>query len=65
MDISNELDIDILCHRILLNVSQLTKADRCSLFLARGPRENRYLEAKLFDVCANTSELILYCDDSR
>ncbi len=56
LDISNELDIDILCHRILLNVGQLTKADRCSLFLARGPRENRYLEAKLFDVEANTSE---------
>ncbi len=56
LDISNELDIDILCHRILLNVAQLTKADRCSLFLARGPRENRYLEVKLFDVGANTSE---------
>ena len=56
LDISNELDIDVLCHKILLNVGHLTKADRCSLFLARGPRENRYLEAKLFDVEASTSK---------
>ena len=57
LDISNELDINILCHKILLNVGHLTKADRCSLFLARGPREKRYLEAKLFDVDVNTSKL--------
>jgi len=56
LDISNELDIDILCHRILVNVGRLTGADRCSLFLARGPREKRYLEAKLFDVEEGTSE---------
>lgn len=56
LDISNELDIDVLCHKILLNIGHLTKADRCSLFLARGPRENRYLEAKLFDVSENTSK---------
>ena len=57
LDISNELDINVLCHKILLNVGHLTKADRCSLFLARGPRDNRYLEAKLFDVDATTSKL--------
>ena len=56
LDISNELDINILCHKILLNVGHLTKADRCSLFLARGPREKRYLEAKLFDVDIDTSK---------
>ncbi len=56
LDISNELDINVLCHKILLNVGYLTQADRCSLFLARGPRDKRYLEAKLFDVDANTSE---------
>ncbi len=60
LDISNELDINILCHRILVNVRQLTKADRCSLFLARGPRENRYLEAKIFDVGKDTSKYILH-----
>ena len=58
LDISNELDINILCHKILLNVGHLTKADRCSLFLARGPREKRYLEAKLFDVDIDTSKLL-------
>jgi hypothetical protein len=31
-------------------VGYLTQADRCSLFLARGPQEQRYLVAKLFDV---------------
>ncbi len=56
LDISNELNIDVLCHKILLNIKHLTKADRCSLFLARGPRENRYLEAKLFDVEASEGE---------
>ena len=60
LDISNELDINILCHKILLNVGHLTKADRCSLFLARGPREKRYLEAKLFDVDIDTSKLGVY-----
>ena len=57
LDISNELDINVLCHKILLNVGYLTQADKCSLFLARGPRDKRYLEAKLFDVDANTSKL--------
>eukprot|EP00095_Tigriopus_kingsejongensis_P010391 snap_masked-scaffold1615_size33485-processed-gene-0.0 protein:Tk10391 transcript:snap_masked-scaffold1615_size33485-processed-gene-0.0-mRNA-1 annotation:"camp cgmp cyclic nucleotide" len=55
LDISNELDIDVLCHKILLNLCSLAKADRCSMFLARGPRDNRYLEAKLFDVQSTTT----------
>ncbi|XP_040576240.2 cGMP-specific 3',5'-cyclic phosphodiesterase [Lepeophtheirus salmonis] len=55
LDISNELDINTLCHKILVNVGKLTNADRCSLFLARGPREKRYLEAKLFDVRTDTT----------
>lgn len=49
-DIANELDVDILCHKILVNVSILTNSDRGSLFLAKGPRGSRYLVAKLFDV---------------
>lgn len=56
LDISNELDINVLCHKILVNVCRLTKADRSSLFLARGPRGRRYLEAKLFDVKVDTSK---------
>ncbi|XP_059082786.1 cGMP-specific 3',5'-cyclic phosphodiesterase-like isoform X2 [Tigriopus californicus] len=55
LDISNELDIDVLCHKIAVSLSSLAKADRCSMFLARGPRENRYLEAKLFDVQPTTT----------
>ena len=57
LDISNELDINVLCHKILVNVCRLTKADRSSLFLARGPRGKRYLEAKLFDVKVDTGNL--------
>lgn len=53
-DVANELDIDVLCHKILVNVSLLTHADRGSLFLARGPPEARYLVAKLFDVRQDT-----------
>ncbi|XP_047112368.1 cGMP-specific 3',5'-cyclic phosphodiesterase, partial [Schistocerca piceifrons] len=53
-DVANELDIDVLCHKILVNVGLLTHADRGSLFLARGPRDARYLVAKLFDVTVDT-----------
>ncbi len=49
-DITNELNVDRLCHKILVNVSILTKSDRGSLFLAKGSRDDRYLVAKLFDV---------------
>ena len=49
-DIANELDIDLLCHKILVNVSILTNSDRGSLFLAKGSRDDRYLVPKLFDV---------------
>jgi len=53
-DVATELDIDVLCHKILINVCLLTCADRGSLFLARGPPEKRYLAAKLFDVTVDT-----------
>lgn len=53
-DVANELDINILCHKILVNVGLLTQADRGSLFLAKGPPEDRYLVAKLFDVTQDT-----------
>ncbi|GLH03458.1 cGMP-specific 3, partial [Gryllus bimaculatus] len=56
-DVANELDIDVLCHKILVNVGLLTRADRCSLFLARGPRDARYLVAKLFDASSKYSKL--------
>lgn len=53
-DVANELDIDVLCHKILRNVSLLTKADRGSLFLAKGEGDGKYLVAKLFDVRHDT-----------
>ncbi|XP_014216594.1 cGMP-specific 3',5'-cyclic phosphodiesterase isoform X2 [Copidosoma floridanum] len=53
-DVANELDINVLCHKILVNVGILTHADRGSLFLAKGPLEARYLVAKLFDVTQDT-----------
>lgn len=54
-DIANELDINRLSHKILVNVSILTKADRCSLFLVRGKKEHRELVSKLFDVTAKST----------
>ncbi|XP_060527749.1 cGMP-specific 3',5'-cyclic phosphodiesterase [Cylas formicarius] len=54
-DVANELNIDVLCHKILKNVSILTDADRGSLFLTRGSSDDRYLVAKLFDVRMDTS----------
>ncbi|XP_026467286.1 cGMP-specific 3',5'-cyclic phosphodiesterase [Ctenocephalides felis] len=53
-DIANELDIDVLCHKILVNVGLLTHADRGSLFLAKGDPTDRYLVPKLFDVTQDT-----------
>lgn len=64
-DVANELDIDVLCHKILVNVGLLTHADRGSLFLARGPRDARYLVAKLFDVTVETGEMITKCFSAR
>lgn len=60
-DIANELDINVLCHKILVNVGLLTHADRGSLFLANGPPNNRHLVAKLFDVTQDTGE----CEDTN
>ena len=54
-DIANELDINMLSHKILVNVSILTNADRCSLFLVRGSRENKVLVSKLFDVTSEST----------
>ncbi|KXJ28648.1 cGMP-specific 3',5'-cyclic phosphodiesterase [Exaiptasia diaphana] len=54
-DIANELDINRLSHKILVNVSILTKADRCSLFLVRGKKEHRELVSKLFDVTSKST----------
>ena len=54
-DVSSELDVDVLCHKILVNVSILTRSDRASLFLAKGSKENRYLASRLFDVTADST----------
>ncbi|XP_076439522.1 cGMP-specific 3',5'-cyclic phosphodiesterase-like isoform X2 [Babylonia areolata] len=55
-DIASELDVNLLCHKILQNVSILTNSDRGSLFLVRGSRDNKHLVSKLFDV-TDTSTL--------
>ncbi|XP_063707132.1 cGMP-specific 3',5'-cyclic phosphodiesterase [Culicoides brevitarsis] len=53
-EIANELDIDVLCHKILVNVGLLTCADRGSIFLVKGSGDDKYLSAKLFDVTQDT-----------
>jgi hypothetical protein len=65
-DIANELNVDVVCHKILTNVSILTNSDRGSLFLARGPKDARYLVSKLFDVTAgSTLEQSLHTEDQQ
>jgi len=65
-DIANELNVDTVCHKILTNVSILTNSDRGSLFLARGPKDARYLVSKLFDVTAgSTLEQSLHKEDQQ
>ncbi|XP_052269841.1 cGMP-specific 3',5'-cyclic phosphodiesterase-like isoform X2 [Dreissena polymorpha] len=54
-DIASELDVSVLCHKILRNVSILTGSDRGSLFLVRGSSDKRYLVSKLFDVTENST----------
>lgn len=54
-DIASELDVNVLCHKILRNVSVLTGSDRGSLFLVRGSKDNRFLVSKLFDVTENST----------
>ncbi|XP_029206417.2 cGMP-specific 3',5'-cyclic phosphodiesterase-like [Acropora millepora] len=65
-DIANELDINMLSHKILVNVSILTNADRCSLFLVRGSRENKVLVSKLFDVTSeSTLDQVIRSEDDQ
>ncbi|XP_076460762.1 cGMP-specific 3',5'-cyclic phosphodiesterase-like isoform X2 [Babylonia areolata] len=65
-DIASELDVNMLCHKILQNVSILTNGDRSSLFLVRGSRENKHLVSKLFDVTeSSTLEEVMHNEDSE
>ena len=65
-DIASELDVNVLCHKILRNVSVLTGSDRGSLFLVKGSKENRYLVSKLFDVTeTSTLEESLHTEDTE
>lgn len=65
-DIANELDINVLCHKILVNVGLLTHADRGSLFLAKNTPKNRYLVAKLFDVTQDTGKsCLIYLNEAN
>ncbi len=54
-DVATELDVNVLCYKILSNVSLLTKSDRGSLFLASGTKEKGFLVSKLFDVSAQST----------
>ncbi|XP_071039979.1 dual 3',5'-cyclic-AMP and -GMP phosphodiesterase 11 [Parasteatoda tepidariorum] len=67
-DICNDLEIRSLCHKILQNVSILTDADRCSLFLVRGEKgdQHQYLISQLFDVsCSSTMEQMQQKEEIR
>ena len=65
-DITNELDVNALCHKILVNIGILTHGDRGSLFLSKRVRGKRFLVSKLFDV-SETSDLadVLHTDSQQ
>lgn len=54
-DIADELDVNSLSHKILINVNLLLNADRSSLFLREGQGDNYYLVSRLFDVRENST----------
>lgn len=54
-DIANDLDVNSLSHKILVNVNILLNADRSSLFLREGEGENYNLVSRLFDVREDSS----------
>ncbi|XP_065885255.1 cGMP-specific 3',5'-cyclic phosphodiesterase-like isoform X2 [Dysidea avara] len=54
-DIADELDVNSLSHKILINVNILLNADRSSLFLREGQGDNCYLVSRLFDVREGSS----------
>ncbi|XP_021361131.1 cGMP-specific 3',5'-cyclic phosphodiesterase-like isoform X2 [Mizuhopecten yessoensis] len=65
-DIATELDVNVLCHKILQNVSILTKSDRGSLFLVRGNDHRKFLVSKLFDVTrTSTPEESIHTEDNE
>ncbi|XP_033757237.1 cGMP-specific 3',5'-cyclic phosphodiesterase-like isoform X5 [Pecten maximus] len=65
-DIATELDVNVLCHKILQNVSILTKSDRGSLFLVRGNEQRKYLVSKLFDVTrTSTPEESIHTEENE
>jgi len=64
-DIATELNTDMLCLKMLVNVGLLTRSDRASMFLARGTKENRYLVSKLFDVTeTSVLEQVLHTEEN-
>lgn len=64
-DIADELDVNILCYKILWSVCFLTKSERASLFLVKGTKDEKYLVSKLFDVCETSSIYeTLHADDN-
>ena len=49
-DIASDLDLVMLCTKIMRNVGPLMSADRSSLFLVEGRGSNRRLVSKVFDI---------------
>jgi len=52
--ICNDLDVKSICHKILKNISILTQADRCSLFLVKETGNEKYFVSILFDVSSDS-----------
>lgn len=63
--LSPDFDINSLSHKILVNVLILINADRSSLFLVEGTKDNPILVSRLFDVTEHSSLDSVLHDDSE
>ena len=48
-NIGEELNMEILCKKILTNIQILTQAEKAVLYVAMGPKDPRYLIPKICD----------------
>lgn len=59
-DISHDLDLKSLTSRILVNISILLHAERCSVFFVEGQKGNQMLVSKVFDICSGEFDSLFW-----
>jgi len=54
LDVCNVLDLNTLVYRIVISILKLVNVSRCSLYLVKGSKEEKFLEACLLNVTLAT-----------